>query len=85
MDPWPSYQQRVRRLLTLFLVAIAALALGAWRWPSLIALGIVLLTVVVIAVTNVGFLRHGAPEEKSSVQASKGARFKTPNPTSAPV
>src|SRR6188768_2545894 len=51
MDPWPSYQQRVRRLLTLSLVAIATLALGAWRWPSLIALGIVLLTVAVIAVT----------------------------------
>ena len=51
MDPWPSYQQRVRRLLASSLVAIATLALGAWRWPSLIALGIVLLAIVVIAGT----------------------------------
>jgi len=50
-DPWPSYQQRVRRLLILSLVAIAILALGAWRWPSLIALGVLLLTVALIAGT----------------------------------
>jgi uncharacterized membrane protein len=51
MDPWPSYQQRVRWLLVLSLVAIVLLALGAWRWPSLVALGVVLLIVAVIAGT----------------------------------
>src|SRR4051794_29840009 len=51
MDPWPSYRRRARWLLSLGLVASAALALGAWRWPSLIAVGIVLLTVTAIGVT----------------------------------
>jgi|SRR6185369_5981899 len=51
MDPWPSYQRRARRLLTLSLLAIVTIALGAWRWPSLVALGIVLLMVVMIAGT----------------------------------
>ena len=49
MDPWPSYKKRVRRQLILSLVAVAVLALGAWRWPSLVALGVVLLIVAVIA------------------------------------
>ena len=78
MDPWPSYQQRVRRLLTLSLVAIATLALGAWRWPSLIALGIVLLTVAVIAVTALEALpcpRCGKPFFRAGLFHNSFSRY----------
>lgn len=70
MDPWPSYQQRIRRQLCLSVVALALLALGAWRWPSLVAVGVVLLVLAMIAGTAVEALpcpRCGKPFFRSGL------------------